>query len=265
MGRTPFLPLPLSKATPLKTTHFFVGPGRSGTSWLFDVLTKTGRVQVPRIKEPAFFDSNYDKGLAWYDHLSVPLPDTVAYARVDFSNLYYLDSQALDRIAAYNPQAKVVFIERDHAALFRSMLYFELRKGRDVATIRSAAKSKYHASDCQTHIRLLRDRFGERLVVLPFALIEQNKLRQIYELLGLPDLPEVHSDFRNDKMLPRSRLLARLSKLLALGLRQLEWFAVLQWLKRSQPLRSLLFRQGDAFQPVPEIEALVAHYFPQRS
>ncbi|MDI9330767.1 MAG: sulfotransferase domain-containing protein [Alphaproteobacteria bacterium] len=245
----------------MKTNLFFVGPGRSGTSWLFDVMAQTQRVQVPRIKEPAFFDTHYDKGLAWYDHLYAPLADAVACARVDFSNLYYLDPQALERIAAYNPQAKIVIIERNHADLFRSMLYFELRKGRDLAEIRALADRKYHASDCSLHIDRLREYFAERLVVIPFELIEQKNLHQIYDLLGLPDLPVVSSNFINAKMVPRARVLARLSKLLALWLREHEWFGLLQQLKRSQRLRSILFRQGAAFQPVPEIEALVDQYF----
>src|ERR1035437_6502239 len=44
-----------------------VGPGRTGTTWLYEVLK--GRVDMPAgIKETDFFTTNYDKGIQWYAH-----------------------------------------------------------------------------------------------------------------------------------------------------------------------------------------------------
>jgi hypothetical protein len=250
----------------MKTSHFFIGPGRSGTTWLYDALNKTGQVQKSRIKEPAYFDTHFAKGEAWYDHLYVDLPDgQTPMARTDFSNLYYLDRIALQRLSAYNPNAWVVFIDRPHLDLFRSMLYFELRKGKTLDQIRHLAPQKYQDSDCQQHIAGLREMFGDRLVVLDFQWIVDKNLSLIYERIHLPGLKRVDSQQYNARMVPRALWMARLVKKVALLLRRHEWFGLLQTLKQSGWVRRAFFIEGEALAKVPSIEELIRRFFPEKS
>lgn len=248
----------------MKTTHFFVGPGRSGTSWLFDSMALTGQVWVPSIKEPSFFDLHFERGLTWYDHFYVDFHGPQApLARVDFSNLYYLSDLAIRRILDYNPQACVVFISRNHRDLFRSMLYFELRKGRSDEEIEQVAAAKYKASDCAMHVARLRELAGDRLVVIDFAWIERRDLSRIYTELGLPGLHLVEGQITNAHMVPRLRWMGRLAKWAALWLRRHEMFGLLQRLKRSKKIRQMFFLEGEAMRLHAPIEAMVKAYFPK--
>ena len=43
-----------------------VGPGRSGTSWLFNLLKEHNDILMPKIKETEYFNNNFHKGNGWY-------------------------------------------------------------------------------------------------------------------------------------------------------------------------------------------------------
>ena len=245
----------------IKTSHFFIGPGRSGTSWLMDCIARTNQVLCPRIKEPKYFDDNHHRGLDWYDNLYRHLPDRVVpMARVDFSNSYYLQPAALDRLQQYNPEARIIFIVRVRRDLFRSLLYFELRKGLTIKQIEQNAEQKWTASDLDLHIQMLRQRFGDRLVLIPFDWIQERQLHRIYTNIGLPDLKAIDSRHTNAHMIPRWRWLGVLSKRVAIVLRRWEWYGLLQMLKQSTWVRVWFFKQHPKHSSVPEIEALVAKF-----
>ena len=247
----------------MKTTHFFIGPGRSGTSWLFDVMARTRQLRVPLIKEPSFFDQNFHRDLAWYDHLYPYAKfDAPPIGRVDFSNRYYMSESALLRIREYNPQAIIIFINRNHQELFRSMLYFEVRKGRVRHEIETIAECKYRESHCESHIERLRQIFGAQLVVINFEQIHRRELEDIYRQIGLPHLSVEESNFTNAMMVPRTSWIGRVTKKLALWLRRHEMFRILQILKHMQLIRSLLFFQGQHFSEISYVEVLVKKYFP---
>ncbi|MCX8522064.1 MAG: sulfotransferase domain-containing protein [Rhodoferax sp.] len=248
----------------MKTTHFFIGPGRSGTSWLFDAMIKTRQIIVPVIKEPAFFDTHFHRGLAWYEHLYLPCAaGSKPMGRVDFSNRYYMNNAALLRIREYNPEATIIFIHRDHRELFRSMLYFEVRKGLPRRAIETMAAQKYRESHCENQIKRLRQIFGTQMIIIDFEQIRRGELKQIYTQIGLPDLTVINNNFTNALMVPRAAWMGRMAKNLALWLRRHEMFGILQRLKRMQLIRAVLFLQGKEFTEIAYVETLIKKYFPE--
>src|SRR5215467_11453066 len=48
----------------LLPSFFIVGPPRTGTSWLHEILQS--HTCLPRVKETRFFDERFDRGVAWY-------------------------------------------------------------------------------------------------------------------------------------------------------------------------------------------------------
>src|SRR4051812_6874199 len=46
-------------------SFFVIGPPRTGTSWLHEVLSKRVSLSHPT-KETRFFDKHFDRGLEWY-------------------------------------------------------------------------------------------------------------------------------------------------------------------------------------------------------
>jgi hypothetical protein len=81
-----------------------VGPGRTGTTWLHEVLN--GRVNLPAgIKETDFFTTNYYKGIDWYAH-HFRLADN--RRPVGEINPYFGFPEAAERIAAQIPRCKII-------------------------------------------------------------------------------------------------------------------------------------------------------------
>jgi hypothetical protein len=54
----------------VKPEFIFVGPHKSGTTWIDNYLRSRGDVQLPiAMKETFFFDKLYDNGWDWYSGL----------------------------------------------------------------------------------------------------------------------------------------------------------------------------------------------------
>jgi hypothetical protein len=81
-----------------------VGPGRTGTTWLHEVLV--GRVNLPAgIKETDFFTTNYSKGIDWYAHHFRYADDLRPVGEV---NPYFGFPEAAERIAKHIPRCKII-------------------------------------------------------------------------------------------------------------------------------------------------------------
>ena len=81
-----------------------VGPGRTGTTWLHEVLV--GRVNLPAgIKETDFFTTNYPKGIDWYaNHFR----NADRVHPVGEVNPYFGFPEAAERIAVHIPRCKII-------------------------------------------------------------------------------------------------------------------------------------------------------------
>ena len=81
-----------------------VGPGRTGTTWLHEVLK--GRVDLPAgIKETDFFTTNYHKGIQWYAH---HFRDADGGRPIGEVNPYFGFPEAAERIALHVPRCKII-------------------------------------------------------------------------------------------------------------------------------------------------------------
>ena len=147
--------------------NFLIGPGRSGTSYLYNVLYKIGDNRIPVIKEPQFFDRKYDKGLEWYHELY----SDGGRSLWDFSNRYYCNDLVPERIYQYNPNARIFIVCRDRGELFRSMLYFEYRKGKELSEIAEIIDLKYEESDIYKYLPKWERLFDDNVHVVPFESI----------------------------------------------------------------------------------------------
>jgi len=87
-----------------------LGPPRTGTTWLNDVLHS--RAILPAItKETRFFDVHFDRGLDWYlDHFPAN-PDKRVVGEI--APTYFASSLACTRIYSVMPHARLVIIFRN--------------------------------------------------------------------------------------------------------------------------------------------------------
>src|SRR5216683_1959296 len=86
-----------------------VGPQRTGTTWLHQVLA--GHVGLPSIKETDYFSKHYARGLEWYLEFFRNCPVTLPLAEIDPN--YFGIAEACDRIATDIPDCKIIVSLRD--------------------------------------------------------------------------------------------------------------------------------------------------------
>ena len=91
-------------------SFFIIGPPRTGTSWLHEVLGRHALLPSPT-KETRFFDNHFDRGLEWYyAHFPPPTDDRLVG---EVAPTYFASTAARERIAKTIPHAKVVCIFRN--------------------------------------------------------------------------------------------------------------------------------------------------------
>src|SRR5580704_8422377 len=89
---------------------FAVGPQRTGTTWLHEVMKP--HLGLPRgIKETDFFLKNYSRGMRWYLECFEGYPPGLHLGEVDPN--YFGEDIARERIAKDVPNAKIVVTLRD--------------------------------------------------------------------------------------------------------------------------------------------------------
>lgn len=105
-----------------------VGPPRTGTTWLHEVLT--GHVGLPSEKETRFFDVHYNRGVEWYSSLFGDYQADVPVG--EMGPTYFSNTLARERIKHHIPDCKIIVTFREPAARLYSM-YRLIRSGRHPA------------------------------------------------------------------------------------------------------------------------------------
>jgi len=86
-------------------SFFVIGPPRTGTSWLHEILRQRSWLSNPT-KETRFFDKHFHRGLAWY---ASHYREATAGRRIgEIAPTYFASDEARERIARLVPHAKVV-------------------------------------------------------------------------------------------------------------------------------------------------------------
>ena len=94
-----------------------IGPPRTGTTWLHEVLE--GHADLPRYnKETRFFCTNYTKGIAWYLRHFDPSSELT---RGEVCPTYFCSAPARERISELIPKAKIICSFREPVARIYSL------------------------------------------------------------------------------------------------------------------------------------------------
>lgn len=107
----------------------YIGPDKSGSSWLHVLLRSHSKVYVPSFKDIYFFDRYYDRGIDWYAGLFADCPaDKQAVGEI--SHDYLFSPAAARRISEHIHGVRLLTILRDPVdRTFSQYLYF-VRSGR---------------------------------------------------------------------------------------------------------------------------------------
>jgi hypothetical protein len=234
-----------------------VGPGRTGTSWLYAVLAP--HVCLPRrIKETRFWGQLYHRGVESYSK---------HFAYGDRARMageicpYFPEPLARERIARHIPGCKIIVILRDPVE--RS--YSQYRRFRSRAIVYHSFEQALikHPRIRETnryahHLRGWIDAFGRKSVLVvryeQLRTDSQRFLEQICAFIGIPSIDVTTikvgaRDVNADDRMPRSDALARLgSRLLELMYRR-SIYRGIQLIERTS-LYEFFFSGGELYPPL---------------
>jgi hypothetical protein len=244
--------------TPSLPSFFIIGPPRTGTTWLHEVLGKRSILPSP-VKETRFFDVHFQRGLEWYRaHFRRSAGEAVG----EVAPTYFASDEARERLIRTFPEARIICIFRDpveriisHYRVKRAygMLAWDLEQAirRDPELIES---SKY-----ATHLKAWQRTFGRDQVVATLYddLRDQPQtyVDSLADVVGMPRFPlspiettQVHSS--KSLTLPRSYPLTRSATLTAEWCKARRLHSIV-WLVKSSPLKRLLLGGGPPFAQLP--------------
>jgi hypothetical protein len=91
-------------------SFFIIGPPRTGTTWLYEILRDRALLPAPT-KETRFFDAHFHRGIDWYrSHF----PTSATDRRIgEIAPTYFASPEAAERISSLLPQAKIVCVFRN--------------------------------------------------------------------------------------------------------------------------------------------------------
>jgi hypothetical protein len=236
-------------------TFFIVGPPRTGTSWLHEILKR--QVGLPiHLKETRFFDLHFHRGLSWYlSHYRIPHQDGQVG---EVAPTYFASPPARCRIRELIPRAKIVCVFRDPIQRLQSLYRLKRAYGWISWSFEQAIQLDVELIESgryATHLKGWQQDFGADHV-LPTLFEDlrehpQSYVDQLADFIGIPrftlssaDRQSIHA---SDVMtLPRSYYRTRTARLMAEWLEARRFGQVVAAARNSR-LRKLVLGGGAAF------------------
>ena len=258
----------------MKPTFINIGPGRCATSWLHEILLAHPEIQMGKVKETEFFNSNFEKGYSWYEGHFADSGKTVAG---EISNCYYVEPEVPQRVYDYDPDMKIIFNVRDPYTLMASFHGFGQRRGLEIGALEESLdapigklmgsgftfrekKNCLNVGDTTTlldsvllskYLTTFLERFSsEQVYVFVYERLKTEKqqvLQEIYEFLGVDHafIPPVADEVVNAAIKPKSKLIARTATSLSYLLRRMGAYGLLSKLHQSRLVKQLLYSRSD--------------------
>ncbi len=224
--------------------YFFVGPEKTGTTWIHELLSANAEVLLPAgVKETFFFDRYYEKGMDWYlSHFKRPRKDAPGPRKiVDVAPSYFNNSRVAERIKRHVLRPTIICTLRDPVARSLSLYQHLHRYGWTNRSLAEAIEQyPFLVTGSQYHARLVEwwRVFGEGSVhVLFYDDLAGNPagfsacLQQLLHLDAL-EIGESAGRVVNQAGGPRSYWLAKSARLVATWLRESRAYAVIEILRR---------------------------------
>lgn len=240
-------------------SFFIIGPPRTGTSWLHEVLRE--RIVLPdAVKETRFFDAHFERGIDWYRAHYRKSEGGEFLGEV--APTYFASPTAREHLLRTIPEARIVCIFRDPVE--RIFSHYRIKRaygmipwGFEEAIVRDP--ELVEASKYATHFKEWLSVFGPEQVVA--TLYEdlrdrpQSYVDGLADFTGMPrfaltapEAMQVHSS--KAMTLPRSYPLTRSATLTAEWCKARRLHSIV-WLVKSSPLRKLFLGGGPPFEQLP--------------
>lgn len=185
-------------STALLPSFFIIGPPRTGTSWLQNVLGQSAQLAYPT-KETRFFDKHFDRGLSWYSSHFREVVEGRAVGEV--APTYFASPAARERIARLIPHAKIVCTFRNPVDRVISLYRLKRAYGWISWTFEEALANDLELMETSryaAHLKQWTEMFGSSQVLATvhddILLDPQRYLDNLLDFIGLPHLkvPPLH-------------------------------------------------------------------------
>lgn len=198
-------------------TFLYIGTGRSGSTWFFEVLREHPDVQLPANKGTFFFTKFYELGPSWYEAFFRGQRRHVA--RGEVCEDYLASSDAMRRIKSYRNDMRLICCLRNPYERAISAWRFLNRNGVGCSNLAEQGRCRpeiFNMGNYGSQLQIVRSLFPEdQILVFLFddVVSSPNKVvEKLYRFIG------VNYEFRppsvnrtiNPNGKPRSRLLARI-------------------------------------------------------
>ncbi|HEY9158432.1 sulfotransferase [Candidatus Binatus sp.] len=260
----------IQRARPSRLPDFIaVGPPRTATTWLYEVLK--GHVGLPlEKKETDFFSKHYDKGIDWYADYFRHCPPAMKIAEVCAT--YFASPQAPERIARHLPECRIICTFRDPVS--RAYSFYRL--------LRRNAWTKLSFEEAAAKHRETREqnRYGFHLARW------QRQFSADHVLVGLLDDLEADAQAFVDRVTafvgidqivipparafervhtvetaPPSRRLVRTARNITTWMNSRRMHRTARWLRKSA-LGRFVYEGGRPYEPLaPEVEARIRELY----
>lgn len=114
----------------------YLGPPKSGSTWVYSVLSAQKGVYIPKAKDIYYFDRYYVNGDGWYDKFFEGSGDAVLKGEICHDYIY--SSEAIGRIYNHNPEVKFIAILRHPVDRAISHYKYSLRVGNVKGSLKEA-------------------------------------------------------------------------------------------------------------------------------
>lgn len=242
-------------------SFFLVGPPRTGTTWLHEVLSR--RMQLPTpIKETRFFDIHYHRGLKWYQ---AHYPKTPGFQVVgEIAPTYFASAEARERIVHTAGRVKVACIFREPIARIESLYRVKCAYGRIRSSFEDALRQDselLESSRYASHLKAWQNAVGEDhvLALIYDDLCERPQafLDTLADFIGLPrfvlDPSEIRQVRTSASMTrPRNYYRTRAAIMLANWCKCRGLYRIVAAIRNS-PVNRLCLGGGSPFSPISQM------------
>ncbi|HZR66987.1 MAG TPA: sulfotransferase [Terriglobales bacterium] len=240
-------------------SFFVLGPPRTGTTWLYEVLRQKTSLPFPT-KETRYFDLHFHRGLSWY---LAHFPEcSEPRIRGEVAPTYFASAEAREHIAKLVPSAKVVCVFRNPVDRVLSLYRLKRAYGMSPWSFEQAVikdPELVESGRYATHLKAWQNTLGrDQVLVTVYEDLRrdpQTYLNTISDFIGIPrielSLSEMRRTHESEGLThPRSYFLTKM----AYGVS--EWFKAermdgLLAAAKKKVLLKLLLRSGSKFEALP--------------
>jgi hypothetical protein len=224
----------------VKPNFLFIGPDKTGSTWLYEILRKHPECYVPPVKDIYFFDRYYDRGMDWYLSFFKKTQSGVK-AVGELSHDYLFSSLATERIARDLAGVKLLTCLRNPVERTFSNYLQMIRNGETRDSFEKALENIPKLIDHSMYHKHLSEyfRFFDRdhIKILFFEDLKSNPeafAKDVFQFLNISFVRNINY---SKKVLPtnrpRSYAIARMVKVGANAARNLGFPTLVGFIKRS--------------------------------